>query len=99
MAGVKNAIGKSIVDQTFVVVGKNQCVELLEGIEQGAKEFFFGCGSESIAALLINADNLLVTGDDASLNSGYALRISKQAEIADAASRRQARQNASGFII
>ena len=52
MAGMKNAISERIVDQTLVVIGENECVHILERIGEASKEFFFGIGSEWVAALL-----------------------------------------------
>src|SRR5262249_32185407 len=59
-------------DQSLVVVGDHQRIELLQISKEGAQNLFLGTGVQWLAALVIDANDLLVARNDARLDCSHA---------------------------
>ena len=99
MAGMQDTVGKAISDEPFVVVGENQCVKLLQGRQQQTEELLFRFRRECIAALVVNAHDLLVASDDARLHGGYTMRIGEHATLGNLRLAQTRTQRAARFVI
>src|SRR5215475_14582669 len=82
MRSAQDAIAKMIGNHALVVVGENERVHVLESREQQAENFLLSCGSQWLSAFSVDADDLLVAGDDACLERGHA-RIGDDAFVDD----------------
>src|SRR5260370_16682957 len=72
----EDTISKGSADQTLVVVRENQRVEFLEGRKNLPDQFSLGFRTEGIASFTVNANDVLVSCNNARLDSGQSLRIS-----------------------
>jgi hypothetical protein len=72
---------------------------MLQEGQQQAEELLLRFRCKRIAALVVNANDLLVAGDDACLYGGYALRIGKNAALADLGLAQASTQRAARFVI
>src|SRR5207244_5911688 len=61
MAGVQNAVGERIGDQSLDVIREDQRVQPAERGEEPANELFLGFLPQRLAALAVHAYNLLVS--------------------------------------
>ena len=99
MASTQDALYQCFIDEALVVVGENEGVELLEGRANQLEELFFGVGRKRIAALIVNAHNLLVARDDAGLHGGYPTSIGEDAALADFGCAQTGAERAACFVI
>jgi len=99
MRGAEDAVGEVVGDETFVVVGENERVEMFERGKKQAQKFFLSFVAERFAALVIHANNLLVAGNNARFYGGDALRIGDNSFVHDVCGAQTFLQSAPGFII
>src|SRR6266446_9929675 len=98
MASAEYSIGERIGDQALVIVGKHQAIEFLKRRYQLAKDFFFQRRCDRLAPLVINANNLLMAGNDARLDGGYSRFVRDDSGIGNSGSAQACAQGAARFI-
>src|SRR5437899_779290 len=98
MRGAEDAVGEVVGDETFVVVGKHERVEMPECGKKQTQESFLGFRAERFAAFVIHANNLLVASNDASFYRGDALRIAYNSFVRDACNSQASVQSSTGFV-
>ena len=98
MRGAEDAVGEVVGDETFVVVGKHERVEMPECGKKQTQESFLGFRAERFAAFVIHANNLLVASNDASFYRGDALRIAYNSFLRDACNSQASVQSSTGFV-
>src|SRR5260370_619707 len=99
MRGAQNSIGKIIGDQALVVIRENQRIQMLQRAEKKAEEPFLGFGAQRLAALLIDAHDVVVLCDNTRLYRGDAFRIGENAFVRDVRGAKAFLQSAPGLII
>jgi len=95
----EDTISKGIANQTLVVVGENQRVEFLEGRKNLPDQFSLGFRTEGIASFTVNANDVLVSCNNARLDSGQSLRISNDTFVPDVRGSKALLQSAPGLIV
>ena len=63
------------------------------------EELFFGFRRKRVATLVVDAHNLLVTSDDASLDGGFALRVGKHTGVIDTRFSEAAAEIGAAFVV
>src|SRR6266581_8883836 len=83
MRSAQNAVGKIVGDQSLVVVGKDQCIKFLQCGKQNSEKLFLGFSAELLAALVIDANHLLMPRDDPRFHGGGAFGIGDDPFVPD----------------
>jgi hypothetical protein len=99
MTGVENAPGNGIGDYALVVIGEDEGIEGFQGRDQETKQRFLGVSRKSIAALVVNSDDLVVTSDDARLDGGDPVHIGKHTAVINSRAAQRAAKVRASFII
>src|SRR5215469_10893868 len=99
MTDAKDALGKAVTNQPLVVVGKDQSVEILERSHKPAEEMLFYFRSDGTRSLVVDADNLLVSTDDASLQRGNAFEVGQNTRVIHARVTQAGSQRRASLII
>src|SRR4029077_2153 len=99
MARAENALGEIVGYQAFVIVGENQGIEMFERGEQGAQDALFGFRPKRLAALAVDAHDLLMARDDARFHGGHATRVREHAFVNDAGVAQTFAQGRARFVI
>ena len=99
IAGVENALSEGVGEKPLVVVGNNESLLRRKASQEQAEEFLFGLGRQGIAALVVDANDLLVTGNDPGFDGGSAAGIGEEAGGVDAAVDEATAKFSSGFVV
>lgn len=83
IAGIQDALSKTVGEQTLIVIRNDESLLRGQAPYKQTKELFLGFRGERIAALIVNPDNLLMTGDDAGLDGSSTARIGEDARGID----------------
>src|SRR5438445_21638 len=97
--GAQNAIAERVGDKAFVVVGNDQRVQILQRGKKKTQNFLFGRGMQWFVAFAVDADNLLVTGDDACFEGGNAFGVGDHAFAIDFGFAEACLEGAAGLIV
>src|SRR5579883_939152 len=95
---MKNAVRELVTQKSFVIVRNNKPIELIQRGDKQAKETFLGFRRKRIAALAVDANDLLVARDDARFHGGDPMGIGKDAANGNARFSQASVQRRTGFV-
>src|SRR6267143_241318 len=99
MRGAEGAVGEVIGDETFVIIGENERVEPFKRRKKQAQKFFLSFRAERFAALAIDANDLLVAGNDTRFYRSHAFRIGDSPFARDACGSQTPFKGPPGFVM
>src|SRR5262249_41655141 len=81
VCGAEDTVGEIIGDEALVVVGEDESIEFLECAKEEPQDFLFGGGVQGFTALAVDADDLLMAGDDTGLDGSDAPAVGHDAFV------------------